>query len=237
MAEYEFKVGDRVRATKKCTWGRTKAGDLGTVIVVKPFHRYGVEFDNENGGHECDGTGKNGYCWWVNSFEIELVHEVKFAQPEPTPEPITVNITVNLYENACWYCKEGGIVDRIFAGQLGICPCCGRLCNNIYQTTKSVKPVKSEKKDNKPLTKEELEALVDGTRVFVVFNKCEGGKWFDKPQWDDPKTCWRTKGGNELRWSNGHVSISNCGTGAWKAYLEEPKRPDFTFGDDIELPF
>lgn len=232
MEDTKFRVGDRVRATRE-SWGTIKAGDLGTVIPNLPGHHNAlVEFDDNVSGHDGGGQGKDGHCWWLSDDDIELVHEA----PTPEAAPITVNITINLYENACWYCKEGGLVDRIFAGQLGICPCCGRVCNDTAQLTKSVKPVKPEKKENKPLTKEELYALPDGTKVFVLFNKSNGFGWSDEPDWTTNRTCWRTKECNTLRWAKGHVNISNSGNGAWKAYLEEPERPT-PEPDEVELPF
>lgn len=229
MADTKFKVGDRVVAKASCHWGSVKEGYLGTVIPNSPgYNGTLVEFDNYCGGHDGARAGKHGHCFWLCDSEIELVHEA----PIPEAAPITVNVTINLYENACWYCRKGGLVDRIFNGTLGICPCCGRLCNDTRKTTESVKTVKSEKKDNKPLTGEELEALPDGTKVFVVFNKCENGKYLDEPNWDSKYTCWRTKEGYSLKWSGGYVRIKDDAA-AYRAYLEEPERPN----PEPELPF
>lgn len=215
----EFKVGDRVKCTLAC-WGSLKVGDLGTVIPNKPGHGDNlVEWDNECGGHNGGGNGKDGHCWWVTDIEIELVEEEPKAEPTPTPV-VNVNVTVNLYENACWYCRKGGLVDLYLAGVMGICPSCGRVCNNTLPTKPKKESIVIEfkpKRENKPLTTEELEALPNGTKVFTVWNDDITGE----PSKTDNRTCWRTKYKGGLKRKSGDCGFRTNGR-YYNAYLEMP---------------
>ena len=222
----EFKVGDRVRVNEigLREWDilENEGVDLGTVIVYNNKDSIGIQFDKNFGGHDCGGKGKNGHSWWLTDREIELVKEEPKEESTPTPV-VNVNVTVNLYENACWYCRKGGLVDLYLAGAMGICPSCGRVCNNIIPTKPKREVVVEFKphKENKPLTKEELDALPNGTKVFTVWHDnliAKGGK----PDWTDPKTTWRTKNNSRFEWSGGFTD-SNSKYALY--YLEEPERP------------
>lgn len=170
----EFKVGDRVKCIE-ANWGSLKVGDLGTIVYYEDENNIGVEFDKPNGGHDAGGTGKDGHCWYVTHLEIELIKEEPKAEPIPTPV-VNVNVTVNLYENACWYCRKGGLVDLYLAGAMGICPSCGRVCNNTTPTKPKKESIVIEfkpRKENKPLTKAELEALPNGAKIYTVIRKIQ----------------------------------------------------------------
>lgn len=226
----EFKVGDRVKVNEKAysNWEnlKEKGVDLGTVIAYNNKDSIGIEFDKNFGGHNC---GKNdckyGHGWWLNDREIELVEEEPKEEPkaEPIPTPVVnVNVTVNLYENACWYCRKGGLVDLYLAGAMGICPSCGRVCNNIVPTKPKKESIviefkPKEPKENKPLTTEELKALPNGTRVFTV--------WLDRPTKEplktDDRTCWRTKYQGGLKRKSGDCGFATNGV-YYHAYLEMP---------------
>lgn len=228
--EVEFKVGDRVKNINE-TWGLLTGGELGTIVVVESVRSgiiIGVEWDNACNGHDCNRNGKDGHCFWTyHTKNVELINKSK-PTPTPTPTPITnLNVTVNLYENACWYCRKGGVVDVYLAGAMGICPSCGRVCNNTLPTKpksdiviefKAKEPEKP--KENEALTTDELKALPNGTRVFTVW--CKDG--CGTPTWDEPFTTWRTKEGNSLKWRNGSCYIEN-NRKYYFAYLEEPERP------------
>lgn len=222
----EFKVGDRVRCVK-ANWGKLKVGDLGTVIDVKEDGAAGVEFDNEVGGHDCYGKGKDGHCWWQRKHEIELVKEEPKPEPTPEPTPIIVNITVNLYENACWYCRKGGLVDLYLAGAMGICPSCKRVCNATNALPKAHKPSNPWKKENRALTKEEFDALPVGTKVYIVWCWDLETNRKGKPRWKDSgwgvkeetMCVWTDARTNKCRQSN--ETYDRC----FDAYLEEPERP------------
>jgi hypothetical protein len=218
-----FKVGDRVKAIEEVDCKDEIINELGTIIFVKETscNPYLVEFDNEIGGHDGDKRGKFGHCWWCNEDALTLSH----AEPIT---PIQINLTVNInnYANSCWYCRKGGVVDLYFAGRTGICPSCKRVCNENRPTPFDMTPIGNAviefkpKKENEPLTTEELEKLPDGSKVFVVW--CENGK--GEPTWTKPYTCWRTKRGKCLERKGDHSILSE--NGKWyKAYLEEPERP------------
>jgi hypothetical protein len=200
-------------------------GMIFTVTSVNSNGKYG-----ESRTHYCVSELHNCVFVW---FEDEIK-----PLDEPTPvEPITVNVNVTIninhdnYDNACWYCRKGGLVDRYFDGKPGICPHCNRVCNSVEQMTKSHKPVNPfKKKENKPLTLEELEALPSGTRVFTVWKKKDGS-----PDWSSVFTVWRTKDNADgLYWASGYVKISQRNLDRYyDAYLEEPERPI----PEPELPF
>ena len=111
--ELKFKVGDRVIASDNL--GEYHEAP-GTIIAIEPntTHPYRVKFD------------QNGIRLWSK------VH--RLIEEEPTPV-VNINVTVNLYENACWYCRKGGLVDLYLDGAMGICPSCGRVCNNARKVT------------------------------------------------------------------------------------------------------
>lgn len=215
MAEMKFKIGDTVKTVKLVhPW---KKGDLGKVFTIRDFNPNGERtFDEPHYGLD----GDTHYVWLES--ELELVE--KAAEEPPTPEPIQVNVDITVtinYDNACWYCRKGGLVDLYFGGKLGICPRCGRVCNTHKEETNNcssqteVTPVKNE-----PLTTEEIEALPDGTRVFTLWYKNLDNKM---PDWSHRFTRWRTKNGNRLEWAGGFVSVGNAGK-RWDAYLVEPNK-------------
>lgn len=206
----KYKVGDKVKIIGANIKNKEKY--IGKVVTIRQLNPNGSKH-YENFPYGVEESGCDLYIWFEN--ELELVGN------EPAPEPIqvNVNVTVNIsYENSCWYCRKGGLVDRYFAGKPGICPNCGRVCNAVTHSTQCYKPVdpfkKEEKKENKPLTTEELKALPDGTRVFTVW----------QGNWNSKKTRWRIKCGAELRWETG---TNWCGIDSPNiaAYLEEPERP------------
>ena len=222
---FKFKVGDKVKTVGANI--KAKEKHIGKVFTIKDL--------NPNGSNTFDvphyGVEENNPYVWLET-ELELVVE------EPTPEPIQVNVTINInYDNACWYCRKGGLVDTYFAGKPGICPKCGRLCNEVKKPVTPFEEVviweTPKVKENRPLTTEELEALPDGTRVFTVFNKCEGGRWIDEPDWDCQYTRWRVKKGNSLIWSGGRVEIKG-NIECYRTYLTKPERP---IPDEELLPF
>ena len=207
----EFKVGDRVIASDNIDKYHEAPGTI-TDIKLQFSNPYLVKFD------------KGGELW---SKIHRLIDEE--ATPIPTPTPVVnVNVTVNLYENACWYCRKGGLVDLYLAGAMGICPSCGRVCNDTrgkgFKLTKIGSGVIEFKtpekpKENKPLTTKELKALPDGTKVFVV----DLDTSTKEENWVHEFTCWRTKQGDELRRKNGAFGLDSNGK-FYKAYLEKPEK-------------
>ena len=63
-----FNIGDRVVCLKSISGNKFIVGEIGTVIgfLNTPEGPYiEVEFDNHIRGHNCDGKGKNGFCWRI----------------------------------------------------------------------------------------------------------------------------------------------------------------------------
>jgi predicted RNA-binding protein len=194
-----FKVGDRVIASDNLNIHKDQPGTIVRVDLDRDY-KYCVKFDARPGSR--------------------LWSDVTSLIEEKEPEPIQVNVNINIninYDNACWYCRKGGLVDLYFDGQPYICPHCGRVCNSTEQMTKSHTPDKPAKKESKPLTTEELKALPDGTKVFTV--------WINngKPQLTDDYTCWRTKKGTRLNRKHGTQDFTLGNGEDYYVYLEMPE--------------
>ncbi len=67
-----FKVGDRVIGTPNAY--NLIPGTTGTVIFIRGGDT-SVEFDKYIDGHDCNGKGKDGYCWNCEDYEIELTNQ------------------------------------------------------------------------------------------------------------------------------------------------------------------
>lgn len=217
----KLKVGDRFRVVKAEIRGKEKfIGKVFTVSTLNPSGDYKPHY-GVNQEHDCP------YIWFED--EVELVKD------ETPTAPVTVNINLNIdiYTNACWYCRKGGLVDLYLAGRMGICPSCGRVCNetHVQSNCSNAKVIEFKpKKSNEPLTTEELNALPDGTRVFTVWLDVDHGR---EEMWDNERTRWRVKRNKtRLEWEDGTGWMGIESNGTWyKAYLEEPERPEPT------LPF
>lgn len=75
MSERKFKVGDRVIGigTFDCT---VIDGLYGTVLGDKsPHGNYPIEFDENIGGHSCEGRCKGGHGWYVPHNHLKLANE------------------------------------------------------------------------------------------------------------------------------------------------------------------
>ena len=214
------KVGDRVRATSPV--GNDQKEDvIGTIRVYKDAESsICVEFDEYIGGHN-GGEFKNGHCWWVYGEDLELVTEAT-----PIPEtPKAVEPTEPDYTNSCWYCRKGGLVD-LYLHNVGTCPKCGRVMG-----VKGVKDVKVAKTatpaptpdENRPLTTEELKALPDGTKVYIV--------WVHDPErgdrgeirWD--MSGWGRVEDNTVRWNRSEWQWLRDNGRCFDAYLTEQHKP------------
>lgn len=235
----KFKVGDRVKVNElgKTDWGvlKNKGVDFGTIIHIKKFS-VGVEFDKNFGGHSCDDRCKDGHGFWLTEDEIDLIEEEPKEEWIPTPV-ININVIVNNYENACWYCRKGGLVDLYLEGAMGICPNCKRVCNDTRKgftlTNSKVieftapKRSKRPKRKNRPLTDEEFQALPVGTKLFIVWcwdmaSDCKGDPEWEDSGWgvkNEERCVWKDDEGCEHRQTN--YDYHRC----FDAYLEEPERP------------
>lgn len=59
----KFKTGDRVRCIRNGMLHKNIAGKFGTIVRVLWHDTYGVEFDENIGGHTCNGAAKEGHGW------------------------------------------------------------------------------------------------------------------------------------------------------------------------------
>ena len=75
-----FNIGDRVIVVSECVDNNYLEGMTGEVVHIDEdsyTYNIGIEFDEKiDRGHTCDGTGRNGYCWYCSSDDLEfLVNE------------------------------------------------------------------------------------------------------------------------------------------------------------------
>ena len=66
-----FNIGDRVVCVMAVCGYPWTLNKYGRVICYNGFC-YGVEFEENMYGHNCDGHGKQGYCLWVNPRSLYL---------------------------------------------------------------------------------------------------------------------------------------------------------------------
>lgn len=67
MESNQFAIGDRVSyyvRVVKSDKGRAMLGKHGNVIDFNG-KKYLVEFDSDVGGHDGDGMGQDGHCFWI----------------------------------------------------------------------------------------------------------------------------------------------------------------------------
>lgn len=218
----KFRVGDRVRRIHHdnswCDGTKLKVGEIVTVVKINSKNDISVDI--------------NGKIKAGNDPEyFELVKEESI--PEPTPV-ININVTINHYDNACWYCRKGGLVDLYLDGAMGICPNCKRVCNDIRRSCPVDIERKPSKRKNEPLTIEELKALPVGTKVYIVWRWDMRSDTKREPKWDE--SGWGVKTTEErCNWKSPESdtnwqsidSYDRC----FDAWLTEPERPE------PELPF
>lgn len=77
MNKPKFKVGDRVRVVaEEHEHGDPHInGKLGTIILIRDAYVYGIEFDENIGGHNLSGFCKDKHGWNCHANQIELVHD------------------------------------------------------------------------------------------------------------------------------------------------------------------
>lgn len=71
----EFSIGDRVVCVMAAFGYPRTLNKYGRVIYHSEFC-YGVEFEENVGGHDCDGLGKQGYCAWVKPHSLYLAQPI-----------------------------------------------------------------------------------------------------------------------------------------------------------------
>lgn len=219
----KFRVGDRVRRIH-CdnSWAdgtKLKVGEIVTVVKINSKDDISVDI---NGKIKAGNDPKY----------FELVNEESI--PEPTPV-ININVTINHYDNACWYCRKGGLVDLYLDGAMGICPNCKRVCNDIRRSCPVDIERKPSKRKNEPLTTEELYQM-DGKLVWC--SSLHGGC---TERFNNDYCGWFEINVTEERIS--HVDNDtaypfkvNGVEYGFRAYIEEPEQAKVP-KPECELPF
>lgn len=79
-----FKVGDRVKVIgggRLIDKAEIKEGMLGTIISIEiGDSNIGVEFDDYIDGHNADGKGKKGCCWFMCTENLKRVDSSKDSE-------------------------------------------------------------------------------------------------------------------------------------------------------------
>ena len=83
-----FKVGDKVECTvtRRTTGNHKLLGEKGTIIKIRnlgDYYIFAVEFDNNVSGHNCEGLGKHGHCYWLREEYLKLVETESTTTTEP----------------------------------------------------------------------------------------------------------------------------------------------------------
>ena len=74
-----FKIGDKVKCIERYCGNESIIGQKGKIIVLmsqNSHHDYGIEFENKiYHGHNCDGVGREGYCWFIPESLLVLIEK------------------------------------------------------------------------------------------------------------------------------------------------------------------
>lgn len=76
----KFKIGDRVKCICACDSNPCIVNKVGTIIEILDSEVFGVEFDENIGGHHCNDKGRPGNCWWCKENTLILFKEFKIGQ-------------------------------------------------------------------------------------------------------------------------------------------------------------
>lgn len=103
----DFKVGDRVEvivSEDASVNPHIKEGMRGTIVVIDDNEEanIGVQFEDFIYGHDADGNGSDGFCWFV--YE-EIIKKIKTKEEEEVEQlSLTIEKAMNrLYEIADSY--------------------------------------------------------------------------------------------------------------------------------------
>lgn len=126
--EVQFEVGDRVRAINKLPYEGMfgvvdTLGKVGTVIEVGEDDTCAIEFDEHINGHDRNGKGKMGHCWWIAHEKLELVK---------APQVIFDGEKTTLIKDGKKYvakCNDGDTYDR----EKGLLVCLAKANGITYQ--------------------------------------------------------------------------------------------------------
>jgi hypothetical protein len=68
----KFKVGDRVNFFD---W-HFGVDNIATIIYINNKNDMLIQFDKPMAGHDGNGKGKKGCCWWVSGQHLEIIIDV-----------------------------------------------------------------------------------------------------------------------------------------------------------------
>jgi len=91
----ELKIGDRV--IMKCRHGSVGKDTTGTIKKICDDTNVGIEFNDFNDGHDCDGSCKYGTGYYVYKSEVELIDKIK--EVKPTEKELKIGDRVKLKDN------------------------------------------------------------------------------------------------------------------------------------------
>jgi len=69
----KFKIGYKIKVIKD-NWNKNILGKTGKIIGHHGHNIVKIEFDENMGGHNCDGCCKHGYGWNIEKDDIVLIN-------------------------------------------------------------------------------------------------------------------------------------------------------------------
>lgn len=86
MGNFDFHVGDRVRALYSVGFGDAHFGEIGTIVEVNHVD-VGIVFDNDIRGHNLNGKCADGHGWWISTDNLEpYIDELPEFEPAKTSD-------------------------------------------------------------------------------------------------------------------------------------------------------
>jgi len=81
----KFSVGSRVNVKRGVGIGGKYTHQNGTILHIGKSSiyddtLYSIEFDNDIGGHNCSGLGKERHCWRVMETDVYSLNQWKGKQ-------------------------------------------------------------------------------------------------------------------------------------------------------------
>jgi hypothetical protein len=119
--ETVFGLGDRVIIPEG---SGTKIPPMseGKIVDINNWEeQLGIEFDTHIYGHTCDGTGRNGHCWYVDTIKCEPTIDWTVKPKDTGRDKIKVGsrVVITEFSGLNWRKAEHLIKDRVFTSQDG----------------------------------------------------------------------------------------------------------------------
>ena len=84
----EFNIGDKVMCVRAVCGHPQTFNKYGRIIYNAGAY-YGVEFEEDVSGHNCNGHGKQGHCLWARPDSLLLAWQIN-TKPASEREFITL---------------------------------------------------------------------------------------------------------------------------------------------------